>query len=133
MGRRASHVATGVLPRFGGHIRWPVAGEKKGTQVFISGQVAVDRDGELAGAGDCKAQTEQVFKNVETALSLVGATMDDVVKITCFLVNVGDYSDYAGVRRRVFPENGPASATVIVKELVRPEFLVEVDAFAIVG
>jgi 2-aminomuconate deaminase len=70
---------------------------------------------------------------VEAALKSAGATMDDVVKITAFLVNADDYSAYAAVRLGRFPENGPASSTVIVKALVRPELLVEIEAVAVVA
>lgn len=103
-----------------------------GSHVFIAGQVATDADGELVGIGDAKAQSEQCFKNVEAALNAAGANWDDVTKITCFLVNADDYSAYAEVRNGIFPENGPASSTVIVTALVRPEMLVEVEAYAVV-
>lgn len=103
-----------------------------GNQVFVSGQVAADENGNLVGIGDAKAQSEQCFKNVEAALTTAGAVWDDVTKITCFLVNADDYAAYAEVRNGIFPENGPASSTVIVTALVRPEMLVEIEAFAVV-
>ena len=104
-----------------------------GSSVFVSGQVSLDAEGNLVGAGDCRAQAEQCFKNVEAALKAAGATLDDVTKITCFLVNADDYSAYASVRGQLFAENGPASSTVIVKALVSPQFLVEIEAIAVVG
>ena len=88
---------------------------------------------DLVAKGDCGAQSEQCFKNVEAALRAAGASMDDVTKITCFLVNADDYPAYAAVRQRLFPENGPASATVIIKALVSPDFLVEIEATAVVS
>ena len=103
-----------------------------GNLVFVSGQVATDRGGNLAGPGDCGAQAEQCFGNVEAALKAAGATMDDVTKITAFLVNAEDYPAYAAVRLRRFPENGPASSTVIIKALVSPDYLVEIEAVAVV-
>ena len=102
-----------------------------GNQIFVAGQVATNENGELVGIGDAKAQSEQCFKNVEAALTAAGASWDDVTKITCFLVNADDYAAYAEVRNGIFPENGPASSTVIVTALVRPEMLVEVEAFAV--
>ncbi len=54
--------------------------------------------------------------------------MDNVVKITCFLTDVANYPAYGKVRAEVFPSNPPASSTVIVAGLVRPELLVEVEA-----
>ncbi len=105
---------------------------RAGNQVFVAGQVATDANGELVGIGDAGAQSEQCFKNIEAALKAAGAGWDDVTKITCFMVNADDYAAYAEVRNGIFPENGPASSTVFVKALVRPEMLVEVEAYAVV-
>jgi len=107
----------------------PVA--RVGNQVFVAGQVATDSTGELVGIGDAGAQSAQCFRNIEAALQAAGAGWDDVTKITCFMVNGDDYAAYAEVRNGIFPENGPASSTVFVKGLVRPEMLVEVEAYAV--
>lgn len=104
-----------------------------GGSVFVSGQVSTDANGELVGAGDAGAQSEQCFKNVEAALTAAGAGWDDVAKITCFLVNAADYPAYAAARQRLFPQHGPASSTVIVSALVRPEYLVEIEAYAVIS
>ena len=104
-----------------------------GGSVFVSGQVSTDANGELVGVGDAGAQSEQCFKNVEAALTAAGAGWDDVAKITCFLVNAADYPAYAAARQRLFPQNGPASSTVIVSALVRPEYLVEIEAYAVIS
>lgn len=106
---------------------------RSGNLVFVSGQVAAGVGGTLVGKGDCGAQTEQCFKNIAAALRAAGASMDDVTKITCFLVNADDYPAYAAARQRVFPEDGPASSTVIIKALVSPDFLVEIEATAAVS
>ena len=103
-----------------------------GNMVFVSGQVAVDEEGNSVGAGDVRAQTEQVFSNMEAALKSAGAGWDDVTKLTGFLVNAEDFPTYSAVRLERFPDNGPASSTVIVKALGRPELLVEVEAIAVV-
>ena len=109
----------------------PVA--RVGNQVFVAGQVATDASGELVGIGDAGAQSAQCFRNIEAALQAAGAGWDDVTKITCFMVNADDYAAYAEVRNGIFPENGPASSTVFVKGLVRPEMLVEVEAYAVLA
>ena len=103
-----------------------------GNLVFVSGQVAADENGDLVGIGDARTQSEQCFRNIEAVLTAAGASWDDVTKITCFMVNADDYAAYAEVRNGIFPENGPASSTVFVTALVRPEMLVEVEAFAVV-
>jgi len=92
----------------------------------------MDSAGNTVGEGDAGAQARQCFDNVGAALEAAGATWDDVTKITTFLVEVDDYPAYAAERLRRFPENGPASATVIVKALVSPAFLVEIEAVAVV-
>ena len=104
-----------------------------GKLVFVSGQVSVSGDGKLVGRGDCRAQSEQCFRNIDATLRSAGAAMDEVTKITAFLVNPEDYPAYASVRHQLFPENGPASSTVFIKGLVNPEFLVEIEAVAVVG
>ena len=103
-------------------------GIRAGDFLFISGNVANDSSGNLVGAGDCEAQTRQVMANIRAIATAAGATMQDVVKITCFLTDVADYPAYGRVRSETFPNDPPASSTVIVAGLVRPEYLVEVEA-----
>tara|TARA_B100000315_G_scaffold247191_1_gene275580 strand:- start:17 stop:409 length:393 start_codon:yes stop_codon:yes gene_type:complete len=103
-------------------------GIRVGDLLFVSGNVAVDGGGSLVGAGDCEAQSRQVMANIRTIAEAVGATMGDVVKITCYLTDVAYYPAYSKVRSETFPGNPPASTTVIVAGLVRPEFFVEVEA-----
>ncbi|MQF70354.1 RidA family protein [SAR202 cluster bacterium AD-804-J14_MRT_500m] len=103
-----------------------------GNIVFVSGQVGVDGNGIIAGA-DCGAQAEKCLSNIATALKDAGAELSDVAKITTFLVNMDDYSAYAAVRLKWFPSDGPASSTVGVNALVRPEFLIEIEAVAVLS
>ena len=106
---------------------------RAGNTIFVSGQVSTDSKGVLVGEGDITAQAEHCFRNVGAAVEAAGASMDDLLKITCFLVNVDDYAAYAAVRNRLFPRNGPASSTVVIKELVSPQFLIEIEAVAAVS
>jgi len=103
-------------------------GIQVGDTLYVSGHVAVDASGKVVGEGDCEAQTRQVFANIQAVVKAVGGSMDNVVKITCFLTDVADYPAYGKVRAETFPSNPPASSTVIVAGLVRPELLVEVEA-----
>lgn len=104
--------------------------------VFISGQVALDAAGQLVGAGDLGAQTTQVMRNLETALAAAGATFADVAKITTLVV---DYQPehraiIAEARGQFLPaENPPASTLVGVSALAAPEFLIEIEATAVIG
>ena len=96
--------------------------------LYVSGQIAVDASGNLVGEGDCEAQTRQVMANVRAVVEAAGGSMDNVVKTTGFLTNAADFPTYNRVRMETFPESPPASSTVIVAALVRPELLVEVEA-----
>ncbi len=99
-----------------------------GNLLFVSGHVALDSNGKLVGAGDCEAQSRQVMANIRAVVEAAGATMGDVVKITCFLTSEADYRAYSKVRAETFPKDPPASSTVYVTALVRPELMVEVEA-----
>jgi reactive intermediate/imine deaminase len=103
-------------------------GIRVGDFLFVSGNVGVDSSGNLVGAGDCEAQSRQVMTNIRTIVEAAGGSMQDVVKITCFLTDVNDYPAYGKVRSETWPSSPPASSTVIVAGLVRPEYLVEVEA-----
>ena len=105
-------------------------GIRLGDLLFTSGQVGTDSSGNLVGASDCEAQSRQVMANLRAIIEATGATMQDVVKITCFLTDVNDYAAYSKVRSETWPSNPPASSTVMVAALVRPELLVEVEAIA---
>jgi enamine deaminase RidA (YjgF/YER057c/UK114 family) len=105
-----------------------------GRTLYISGQLALDKDGNLVGRGDLRAQVKQVFENLKARLEEGGATFKDVVKLNYYLT---DASDLQGLRETrnsyINTENPPASTLVVVKQLVREEYLIEVDAVAVVS
>lgn len=104
-----------------------------GDTIYVAGQVAQDPDGGLVGEDDMTRQAEQIFANIETILSLANAGLNDIVKITTYVTSMERYGDYAKVRARFFPTAELASATVASPELVRPGFLIEIEAIALVG
>ncbi|MFF7450384.1 MULTISPECIES: Rid family hydrolase [unclassified Streptomyces] len=105
-----------------------------GTFVAISGQLALDEDGKLVGAGDPAAQAHQVFENLRRCLAAAGATFDDVVKLTYFVTDMAYMPAIRAARaRHMSPDRLPAASAVQVASLVRPEFLMEVEAFAVVA
>ncbi len=107
--------------------------KKSGTPVFISGQVALDGDGQLVGPGDAAAQTEQVFRNLRTVVEAAGGTMDDIVKITIFVTDAAYRPAIAAARQRHFREDAyPASTYLVVSALAVPQLLVEIEAVAVV-
>jgi enamine deaminase RidA (YjgF/YER057c/UK114 family) len=105
-----------------------------GRMVFVAGQVALDEQGAMVGAADIVLQTEQVFKNLSLALAAAGASFRDVVKVNWFVLDTSQLTAMRQVRDRyVDTANPPASTLVVVKALARPEFLVEIEAAAIVS
>jgi len=104
-----------------------------GRTAFLAGQVAVDADGNLVGAGDLGAQTRQALANLELVLDALGASWQDVAKLGWYVVDVTQVQAIRDARDEVLrPALGevpnPASTLVQVAALFRPEFLVEVDA-----
>ncbi len=101
--------------------------------IYISGQIAFDQDGKIVGApGDMKAQAEQVFRNLETALTAAGATFSDVVKMNSYITDMSKVQAVRDVRARYFKDATPASTFVEVKGLVQPELLLEIEVIAVV-
>ncbi len=101
--------------------------------VYISGQIALDKDGIVVGAGDMKAQAEQVFRNLQAALEAAGAKFSDVVKMNTYITDIDKAPAVREVRARYFGETAPASTLVQVVHLARPEFLLEIEVIAVVA
>ena len=105
-----------------------------GRVVAVAGQVALDAAGNVVGENDPEAQARQVFQNLGAALAAIGASFDDVIKLTLFLTDVSILPVVRRVRdEHVDTERPPASTAVQVAGLVRPEFLLEVEALAVVS
>ena len=104
-----------------------------GRPVYISGQVAFDRAGTLVGPGDVRAQARQVFENLAAALQAVGASFEQVVKLTFYLVDAAQLPAVREVRDQyVNTARPPASTAVEVRRLVLDDLLIEVEAVAVV-
>ena len=104
--------------------------------VYVSGQVSFDVQGAVLGKGDMRAQTEQVFANVTSALEAGGASWSDVVKLNAYMVGMSAESvaAYREVRTRFLkPGQLPASTLVGVTRLVHEDLLLEVEAVAALG
>ncbi len=111
-----------------------VAEIHRGRLVYIAGQVALDRDGRLVGKGDLEAQAAQAFRNLGTALSAVGCTARDLVKLTVFVRDMSQLSSYRKARDRFFGTTTPPAAPTItlieVSRLFMEDALIEVEAVA---
>lgn len=104
---------------------------RSGRMVFIAGQVALDREGNLMGEGDIKAQAEQVFKNLQAAVTAAGGSFKDVVKLNYYITDAAGIPAVREVRDRyINTATPPASTAVVVARLFGPEFLIEVEAVA---
>jgi reactive intermediate/imine deaminase len=98
----------------------------------VSGQIAIDTEGNLVGSGDVRAQTRQVFENLKAILEANGATFADAVKIGTYLTTLDDLAGMREVRSEYLTAEPPASTAVQVVALVVPEALIEIDLVAVV-
>lgn len=106
-----------------------------GKTVYISGQVGINERGEVVGKGDLKLQTEQAFRNIEFALAAVGTTFQNVVKTSLFVV--GLRPEHIPILREVrsrfvSADTPPVSTLVGVSALVGPDWLIEIEAVAVI-
>jgi enamine deaminase RidA (YjgF/YER057c/UK114 family) len=105
-----------------------------GRLIAVSGQVALDEHGAVVGAGDPAVQARQVFENLRRCLAAAGADFGDVIKLTYYVTDVGHLPAVRAARDEVIDtEHRPASTAVQVVALFRPELLLEVEAFALIG
>src|SRR5246127_1130533 len=116
----------------GGHVLYShvvvASGEK---MVFVSGQLARNKNGEIVGAGDMRAQIRQVGENLKDALEAAGATLDDLVRTTTFVTDIDEFFKHVDIRHDYLGVSLPASTTVEVRRLSHPDLLVEIEAMAI--
>ena len=103
--------------------------------LFIAGQVALDVDGNLVGQGDIKEQARQIFANIKLILTSEGLEMSSIAKFTTYIARKEDIKPFYEVRDEIFPElfpsgDYPPNTLLVVAQLVRPEFLLEIEAVA---
>ena len=107
--------------------------EAKGRLVFISGMTARRPDGTIAGVGDISAQTRQVCENIKAAVEAAGGTLDDVCRVDVYVRNMEHFDAIHKVRREYFKPPLPASTMVEVTKMVSPDYLIEINAIAVVA
>ena len=108
---------------------------RMGDLIFLAGQVAIDREGNLVGAGDARAQTEQIFRNIEAVLKAAGSSLAKVGKMTVLTTSIEYRPIIHEVRTRVLEKIGhfPASTLAVVTSLANPSWLVEIEVVAAVA
>lgn len=111
-----------------------VTTQGNGKTIYIGGQDAVNSRGEIIGKGDIAKQTEQVMQNLQTALATCGATFENLIKLTIYMVQGQNLYDGFKVSQKFLGNltNPPAISVLIVTGLANPDFLVEIEATAFV-
>ncbi|TFL13702.1 RidA family protein [Pusillimonas caeni] len=101
-------------------------------QIWLSGQIAFDEQGDIVGKGDIAAQTEQCVKNLQAALEKLDATLNDIVEVTVFVTDMTGLKHVHEVRLKYFDPPYPTSTLVRVSGFVHPDALIEIKAVAVV-
>jgi 2-iminobutanoate/2-iminopropanoate deaminase len=116
-----------------GHFSQAVSVEATGKLVFISGMTSRRADGTIAGFGDIEAQTRQVCENLKAAVEAAGGTMDDICRVDVYVRNMEHFDKIHQVRREYFKNPPPASTMVEVTKMTSPDYLIEINAIAVIG
>lgn len=106
-------------------------GYRVGELLFISGQAAIDGNGQLVGVGDFDVQAEQVFANLDRVLRAGGSSLANVIKVTIFLRDMANLGKIVELRGRYFTAPYPADTIVEVSSLYSPDALLEIEAIAV--
>lgn len=106
--------------------------EARGRLVFISGMTARRADGSIGGIGNIEVQTRQVCENIKAAVEGAGGTLDDVCRVDVFVRNMEHFDTIHKVRREYFKPPLPASTMVEVTKMVSPDYLIEINAIAVI-
>lgn len=108
-------------------------GYRVGDLLLISGQAAIDRNGEIVGVGNFDAQAVQVFANLQRVLQAGGSSLANVIKVTIFLRDMSNFPKIVELRGRYFTPPYPADTIVEVTSLYSPDALIEIEAIAVVN
>jgi 2-iminobutanoate/2-iminopropanoate deaminase len=106
-------------------------GYRVGELLFISGQAAIDGNGQIVGVGNFATQAEQVFANLERVLRAGGSSLANVIKVTIFLRDMSNFPKIVELRSRYFTPPYPADTIVEVTSLYSPDALIEIEAIAV--
>ena len=106
-------------------------GYRVGDLIFVSGQAALDSEGNIVGAGDFDAQAAQSMENLAAVLAAAGSGLDKLVKVTIYLTDMSFFERIVALRERYFTPPWPADTLVEVSALALPELLIEVEGIAL--
>ena len=106
---------------------------KVGGIIYVSGQTAVDGEGNTVGTGDMTVQTECAYENLKRVLEAAGAAISDIIKLNIYCTDLDSFAKTGEARRKYFGSHFPVSTAVEVKRLMNPDWLIEVEAVAVLG
>jgi 2-iminobutanoate/2-iminopropanoate deaminase len=129
---KKQQITTGKIREPSGHFSQAIAIEAKGRLVFLSGMTARRPDGTIAGIGDIEAQTRQVCENLKSAIEAAGGTLDDICRVDVYVRNMEHFDKIHKVRREYFRQPAPASTMVEIAKMTSPEYLIEINAIALI-
>ena len=104
---------------------------KAGDFIFISGQAALDLQGNIIGEGDFEAQALQAFENLKAVLAAAGSGMDKLIKVTIYVTDMAHFGIVVAMRERYFSPPWPADTLVEVAALALPELMIEIEGIAL--
>ena len=128
-----TQITSDRIGRPSGHFSQAIAADARGRLVFISGMTSKRADGTIAGVGDIEAQTRQMCENVKAAVEAAGGTMADICRVDVYVKDMRDFDAIHRVRREFFPAPPPASTMVQITGFTHPDYLIEMNAIAVVG
>jgi reactive intermediate/imine deaminase len=129
---KKQQIRTDKIREPSGHFSQAIAIEAKGKLVFLSGMTSRRPDGTIAGIGDIEAQTKQVCENLKSAVEAAGGTLDDICRVDVYVRNMEHFEKIHKVRREYFKAPAPASTMVEVTKMVSAEYLIEINAIAVI-
>ncbi len=100
--------------------------------IFCAGQVAGDEEGNILGPDDFEAQGELVIQNLQRVLGEAGAELTDVIKLTSYVCSPHDVKRVRALVKKHFPDNPPANTICVLRGLAHPDYLLEIDATAVI-
>lgn len=125
-------VSSPKLAQPNGHFSHATVTEARGRLLFISGMTARAADGTITGVGDIEAQTRQVCENLKAACEAAGGAIRDICRVDVYVRNIEHFDIIHRVRREYFEGPLPASTMVEVAKMVKPDYLIEISAIAVI-
>ena len=118
------------------NVHWPIGYShicKVGETVHVSGQLALDQDGNIVGEGDMALQTEKTYENLKKCLESVGATINDIVMLRVFVTDLEEFQKTGDIRKKYFGKYRPATTGLEISKLYFDDAMIEVEATAVIG